>query len=251
MSSEIKVRECSTIDDFETCISLQREAFGLPDVELSPRRHFIVSRAAGGWTLGAFVDDRLIGFVHHLVAFRGNNEIIGYSHMMAVAREFQNCGVGAILKWAQRSRALDEGRSFIRWTWDPMQARNAHFNLNRLGAVVRKYAINFYGTDYARSTANQASAPGIDSDRLIAEWELNSDQVAQLSKGNSVQLPSPDSEIAIPADWLGLINTDPLKARSEQLRVRDEFARALADGLVAKSFVRDVARPRYQLYRVG
>ena len=90
-----------------------------------------------------------------------------------------------------------------------------------------------------------------DSDRLIAEWELNSDQVAQLSKGNSVQLPSPDSEIAIPADWLGLINTDPLKARSEQLRVRDEFARALADGLVAKSFVRDVARPRYQLYRVG
>jgi predicted GNAT superfamily acetyltransferase len=249
MSSEIKVRECSTIDDFETCIALQREAFGLPDVELSPRRHFVVSHAAGGWTLGAFVDDRLVGFVHHLVALRGNNEIIGYSHMMAVAREFQNRGVGAILKWAQRNRALSEGRSFIRWTWDPMQARNAHFNLYRLGVTVRKYAINFYGTDYASSTANQASAPGIDSDRLIAEWELNSEHVVQLSSGNSVQLPSPDAEIAIPADWLGLINTDPFKARSEQLRVRDEFARALADGLVAKSFVRDDARPRYLLYR--
>ncbi len=251
MSSEIKVRECSTIDDFETCIAVQREAFGLPDIELSPRRHFIVSQNAGGWTLGAFVDDRLVGFVHHLVALRGNNEIIGYSHMMAVAREFQNHGVGAILKWAQRNRALNEGRSFIRWTWDPMQARNAHFNLYRLGVVVSKYAINFYGTDYSSSAAKPASAPGIDSDRLIAEWELNSEHVVQLSNGISMSLPSPEVEIAIPADWLGLINADPFKARSEQLRVRDEFARALADGLVAKSFVRDETRPRYRLYRAA
>ena len=79
--------------------------------------------------------ERLVGFVHHLAAVKGN-EIFGYSHMMAVAQDQQNKGVGARLKWSQRKRAIEEGRSFIKWTWDPMQARNAHFNLNRLGVTV-------------------------------------------------------------------------------------------------------------------
>ena len=95
--------------------------FGLPDLEISPQRHLIVSRQAGGWTLGAFVGERLVGFVHHLAAVRGD-EIFGYSHMMAVDPAYQNRGVGARLKWSQRARALEEGRSFIKWTWDPMQA---------------------------------------------------------------------------------------------------------------------------------
>ncbi|HEX6732821.1 MAG TPA: GNAT family N-acetyltransferase, partial [Pyrinomonadaceae bacterium] len=142
------IRECTTIEELDHCTSLQREAFDLPDLEISPRRHLIVSRQAGGWTLGAFVGDRLVGFVHHLAAVRPNNEVFGYSHMMAVARDVQNLGIGARLKWAQRKRVLSEGRDFIKWTWDPMQARNAHFNLNRLGVVVDTFADNFYGTDY-------------------------------------------------------------------------------------------------------
>lgn len=249
MTSDIKVRECSTVEDFEQCIALQREAFGLPDIEISPRRHFIVSHTAGGWTLGAFVDESMVGFVHHLVALRGKDEIIGYSHMMAVARSFQNRGVGSVLKWAQRNRALSEGRSFIRWTWDPMQARNAHFNLNRLGAVVRKYAVNFYGTDYSSALAGQPSAPGIDSDRLIGEWDLENEFVQTLSKGAPIVLPPHDAEIVIHPDWTWLINSDPILARNEQLRVRSEFQSALSAGLVAKSFVRDETRPRYLLYR--
>ena len=116
--------------------SEQREAFGLPDLEISPRRHLIVSRQAGGWTLAAIAAGRMVGFVHHLAAVSANNEIFGYSHMMAVANDYQNKGVGARLKWAQRERALREGRTLIKWTWDPMQARNAHFNLNRLGVSV-------------------------------------------------------------------------------------------------------------------
>ncbi len=107
---ETTIRECTTIEEFDGCVSLQREAFGLPDLELSPRRHLIVSRQAGGWTLGAFVADRMVGFVHHLAAVRGDNEIFGYSHVMAVAKDYQNKGVGARLKWAQRERALGEGR---------------------------------------------------------------------------------------------------------------------------------------------
>src|SRR5678815_1603866 len=99
--NEIEIRECTTIEDLDRCVSLQRDVFGLPDLEISPRRHLVVSRCAGGWTLGAFTaEDRLAGFVHHLAAVRGA-EIVGYSHMMAVDREFQNKGVGARLKWAQ------------------------------------------------------------------------------------------------------------------------------------------------------
>ena len=75
---EVEVRECTTIEEFDACIRLQREVFGLPDLEISPRRHLIVSRAAGGWTLGAFADDQLVGFVHQIVGVlvgkRGNAE---------------------------------------------------------------------------------------------------------------------------------------------------------------------------------
>src|SRR5258707_14359755 len=108
-SSDIEIREVTAIDEYDACIRLQREVFGLPDLEISPRRHLIVSHRAGGWTLGAFVENKLIGFVHHLAAVKADY-IFGYSHMMAVAAEDQNKGVGAQLKWAQRSLALAERR---------------------------------------------------------------------------------------------------------------------------------------------
>src|SRR6267142_347561 len=98
---EIVIRECTTIDELDNCVQLQRGVFGLADLEISPRRHLIVSRQAGGWTLGAFVGKRLIVFVHHLAGVSGT-EIFGYSHMMAVDPVYQNKGVGAQLKWSQR-----------------------------------------------------------------------------------------------------------------------------------------------------
>ena len=88
MSEPVEIRECRTIAELDGCISLQREAFDLPDQEISPRRHLIVSRQAGGWTLGAFARDRMVGFVHHLAAVNGN-QIFGYSHMMGVAVDYQ------------------------------------------------------------------------------------------------------------------------------------------------------------------
>src|SRR6266480_2950611 len=197
---EIVIRECTSIDELDRCVWLQREVFGLPDMEISPRRHLIVSREAGGWTLGAFQRQELVGFVHHLVAVRDSDEIIGYSHMMAVARDFQNKGVGTRLKWAQRARALAEGRQFIKWTWDPMQARNAHFNINRLGVVVRDYADNFYGTDYLTDPSQKADkAPGLQSDRLFANWNLASARVAALAAGKRISISArPAAAIEIP-----------------------------------------------------
>jgi len=245
----IQIRECTTIAEFDGCIRLQREVFGLPELEISPRRHLIVSRQAGGWTLGAFVAEQLAGFVHQLAAVH-ENTIFGYSHMMAVAREYQNQGVGARLKWSQRERAINEGRNFIKWTWDPMQARNAHFNLNRLGVTARSYAANFYGTDYVtRPLPEGATPPGIDSDRLFAEWQLQSDRVMKLTLGAApVMDVPPASTIQIPADWISLCEQDARSARQEQLRVRTEFQDAFASGLICAGFERSTDRPRYLLY---
>jgi predicted GNAT superfamily acetyltransferase len=246
---EMTVRECTTVEEFDACVCLQREAFGLPDLELSPRRHLIVARSAGGWTLGAFAGAKLVGFVLTQVAVRGAAEVIGYSHMMAVAQDYQNLGVGARLKWAQRERALSEGRRFIRWTWDPMQSRNAHFNLNRLGVVVRSYADNYYGTDYSTATGEFGKPLGLDSDRLVAEWTLDSARVAALDRGGPPAPPGdPTSAVEIPPHWGALVREEGERARSELRLVRQGFQKAFASGLVCAGFERDAAHPRYLFY---
>jgi predicted GNAT superfamily acetyltransferase len=244
----VEIREVASIDEYDACINLQRAVFGLPDLEISPRRHLIVSRRAGGWTLGAFVNSRLIGFVHHLAAVRAN-EIFGYSHMMAVDAEYQNKGVGAQLKWAQRARAMAEGRDLIKWTFEPMRARNAHFNLNRLGVVVREYAVNFYGTDYSTNPAEKGSGvSGLDSDRLFVSWELCSPRVKALAQREDYLLDEPARTIEIPADFSALLKSDPQTAKREVLRVRGEFLQALGDGFVCRAFERDEKKPRYLFY---
>ncbi len=248
-SAEVEIREVLSIDEYDSCIKLQREVFGLPDLEISPRRHLIVSRQAGGWTLAAFDKGRIVGFVHHLAAVRGD-EIFGYSHMMAVAADYQNLGVGAKLKWAQRERALAEGRDSIKWTFEPMRGRNAHFNLNRLGVVIRDYAVNFYGTDYVTNPVEKnAGARGMDSDRLFASWDLRSPRVKALAAGRGFPLGEPDEVVEIPPDFPALLKSDPDTAKREQLRVREEFLAFLSAGLVCRAFDRDVPRPKYLFYR--
>lgn len=244
---EVVVREVTTVDEYDACLVLQREAFGLPDLELSPRRHLIVARSAGGWTLGAFDGERLVGFVLTQVALRGR-EVIGYSHMMAVAKDQQNRGVGAQLKWAQRARALEQGWRYIKWTFEPTRARNAHFNLNRLGVVIRQYAENYYGTDYATQAAEQGAHQGLDSDRIIAEWELDSPRVKALARGEKLPAGDTAAEVEIPPDWTALVRGDTSAAQRELSRVREEFISALSSGLVCAAFERDAARPRYLFY---
>lgn len=247
----VVIRECTTVEELDSCVYLQREVFGLPDLEISPRRHLIVTRHAGGWTLGAFVGDRLVGFVHHLVAVRNGNEIFGYSHMMAVARDYQNQGVGARLKWAQREKALSEERSFIKWTWDPMQARNAHFNLNRLGVTVDTFADNFYGTDYNTDPGQKAEdPPGLQSDRLFARWNLRSPRVAAFASGEPfIMRAEPVTAIAVPAQWATMVKDDIKRARAEQERIRTSFKQAFANGLVCAGFDRGEGQARYLLFR--
>jgi predicted GNAT superfamily acetyltransferase len=254
VSDDVTIRECTTVEEFDACVRLQREAFGLPDLELSPRRHLIVARSCGGFTLGAFEGERMIGFVLTQVAVRAatetsGEEVFGYSHMMAVAREYQNRGIGARLKWAQRERTLAEGRKLIRWTWEPMQSRNAHFNINRLGVVVRSYSVNYYGTDYSSMTGEFAAPLGLDSDRLVAEWTLNSPRVEALARGEKPEpLGEPVTSVEIPPNWSALVREDLQTAQSELQRVRTEFQKAFDAGLVCAGFERDATRPQYLFF---
>jgi predicted GNAT superfamily acetyltransferase len=209
-------------------------------------RHFVVTRNAGGFALGAFDGDRLAGFVLSVPAYlRGERAF--YSHMTGVRPEYQSTGIGAKLKWAQRERSLAESVKYIKWTFEPVKARNAYFNLEKLGAVVSEYRENFYGTDYA--TAPQFRL-GLESDRLFAEWHLESDKVAALAAGETYsEQQAPTANIVIMNDWLGLVAADPEKARSEQLRIRHEFQEAFGFGFVCRGFFRDAEKPSFLLYR--
>lgn len=241
-NSEINIRRCETLDELDACVKLQKEVFALPDLEVSPRRHLVVTISAGGFVLGAFAREKLVGFVLSVPGFAGDERFF-YSHMTAVAAGFQSLGIGAKLKWAQREQALAENIKFIKWTFQPFQARNAFFNLEKLGAVIKSYAPNFYGTDYASDKI------GIDSDRLFAEWHLENQKVVRLSKGESyVEKRDAVAAIEISNDWNDWVKHNPAKAITEQQRAKNEFQKAFAENLVCGNFHRDDEKPKYLLY---
>lgn len=249
MSDEtIEIRECRRIEELKQCVSLQRETFALPEIEISPARHFIVTENAGGFTLGAFTADaELIGFVLSVPAFVGDERFF-YSHMAAVKPEFQSHGIGARLKWAQRGESLRRGVKTVKWTFQPVQARNAFFNLEKLGVTIKNYKPNFYGTDYA-TVPEQTEKTGLDSDRLFAEWHLESEKVERLARN---EVYAEENQVArtveIPNDWNKLVKTDARTAAAEQARIKREFQIAFAADLVCRGFERSETNPKYLLY---
>ena len=248
-NDSIKIRECESIEELGECVILQREVFGLPDLEISPVRHLIVTKHAGGFTLGAFAEEKLVGFVLSVPAFYGDDRKFFYSHMMAVKKDFQSYGIGARLKWAQRAEALNRNVKFIKWTFQPIQGRNAYFNLEKLGVLIKEYKPNFYGTDYSTS-GEQSKKSGLDSDRLFAEWHLESEKVKRLEISEKhAETDEIARKIEIPNDWNALIKSDLQKAIDEQTRVKAEFQTAFAENLVCRGFERSETNPKYLLFR--
>lgn len=247
MKNTIEIRECTGLDELAECVNLQREVFALPEVELSPVRHFVVTRNAGGFTLGAYDGDRLAGYVLSVPAFMRGEKAF-YSHMTGVRQDYQSTGIGRRLKWAQRERALELGVKLIKWTFEPVKARNGYFNLEKLGAIVTEYERNFYGTDYAVSPESGKQI-GMQSDRLFAEWHLSSEKVRALASGEAwTETRTPEAEVATINDWSEMVERDPGAALQLQLRVRVDFESAIARGLHAAAFRRDDVEPKYLLF---
>ncbi len=242
---EIKIREIETFDEMDRCLELQRKVFSFNDLDVSPRRHLVVTKQSGGFTLGAFTGEELVGLTITVPAFRGEERGF-YSHMAAVLPEYQSFGIGGRMKWAQREIALSKNVKFIKWTFQPAQARNAFFNLEKLGAVIRQYVPNFYGTGFTSIGARSE----LESDRVYGEWELESDKVVALAKGESYQESGEIlKEIEIPHDWNSLLLSDGKAAESEQNRIKEEFRIAFSSGLVCRGFRRGKDRPAYLFYK--
>ncbi len=244
---KIDIREVESFEEMDECLELQREVFSFPDLEVSPRRHLVVTKQSGGFTLGAYDGDLIVGLAITVPAFLGEKRGF-YSHMAGVKSEYQSLGIGAKLKWAQRERALSENVKYIKWTFQPVQARNAFFNLEKLGAEIKEYVPNFYGTGFSNSGAKAA----IESDRIYAEWNLESEKVQCIAQGKPfIETRQIARKIAVVKDWNQLIETDVEAAIAEQARIKSEFQNAFSNGLVCGGFKRDDTDPKYLFFEAG
>lgn len=179
----IKIRPVRTIEEYHDCEELQQRVWRFDDREIIPVNELITIQRSGGVVLGAFQrNGRMIGFVFGLPGLV-NGEVIHCSRMLAVLPEFRNSGIGMRLKLAQRKHALSQKIRLARWTFDPLQGLNAHFNIEKLGVIVREYIPNLYG--HSTSILNR----GLETDRFVAEWWLKSKRVLRRLAGKSDTLP--------------------------------------------------------------
>jgi predicted GNAT superfamily acetyltransferase len=231
-----------------------------------------VAEKIGGQVIGGFDDGKMVAFAFSLPGARGGRSYL-HSQMLAVRREYRNSGLGRQIKLFQRQDALAQGFELIEWTFDPLEIKNSYLNIERLGAIARRYSVNQYGI---------TSSPlqgGLPSDRLVAEWWLKSKRVENLlqslSDGSAAatwgQPPPalqssaarqqdllasgrPGSQgrlsprgfetlktISVPAeiyDWKDSPATRPPAAEVQESN-RREFLQAFSDGLAVLGYERD------------
>jgi len=265
MPGAVTIRPAAAHPDFEACVRLQREVWGLSDLEITSVVQLIATVHAGGLLLVAEdAEDGLVGFCYAFAAVsRGTPHL--HSDMLAVRPRHRRLGLGARLKWAQRDAALARGIDRITWTFDPMQSRNAALNLHRLGAEATEFLPDFYGV------TTSALHHGLPTDRLLVTWELESDRVRERARGvapsepdgatahvNDVRwdgevpvsspprLELPDAVVAlsIPGDWDTLCRTRPDRAREWQSAVARGLRAYLGRGYRGVGFGRPVPAER-------
>jgi predicted GNAT superfamily acetyltransferase len=233
-TERITIRKCAGMDELNACVALQKEVWKFDDVDLVPLRMFVVSQKIGGQIIGAFDGGELVGFAFSIPGSRAGHAYL-HSHMLAVRETFRNHGLGRRLKLAQRDDAIAQGYELLEWTFDPLEIKNAHLNLVRLGAIARRYSVNHYG--YSSSPLQG----GLPTDRLVAEWWLKSRRVVELLEKNQPPRFALARKIEVPAEiyaWKASA-TDRQKAAEVQKRNREIFQPAFAQGLAALGYERD------------
>src|ERR1039458_9070395 len=187
----IEIRSCEGFDELEACVQLQIETWGYDESDVIPRKTFLVAQSIGGQVMGAFdseIADKpgsgpaesMVGFVFSLPGLKtdkGAPRAYLHSHMPAVREAYRNRGLGTQLKLEQRLEALSRGIRYMEWTFDPLEIKNAFLNIHRLGATAASYRVDFYGVSSSRLQA------GLPTDRLVAEWRLDSRRVKAILEG--------------------------------------------------------------------
>jgi predicted GNAT superfamily acetyltransferase len=234
VTGTVTIRKCETLAEMQACLALQKEVWKFSDAELVPVRMFVVANKIGGHVIGAFEGRELIGFALAIPGVRGGCAYL-HSQMLAVRQQYRNGGMGRRIKLVQREEALARGFELMEWTFDPLEIKNAYLNIEKLGAIARRYNVNQYGI---------TSSPlqgGLPSDRLVAEWWMKSRRVETVvGRG---QRPNFECRLSIdvPAEiyeWKAAAATRA-RALDVQSRNREQFSTAFAEGLAVLGYQRD------------
>jgi predicted GNAT superfamily acetyltransferase len=186
----------------------------------------------------------MLGMAHALAAFDEKLRPYYYSQMLAVEPRLQNTGIGVRLKLAQRDHAFKTGVPLMRWTFDPLQSRNAYLNIVKLGGVVRRYRANLYGTN-----SSSVFHRGLDTDRLFIEWWVRSSRVADALEGVR-RADKPEAVVEVPRDIGAIKKRDMDEARRWQSHIREGFQKYLNEGLYCAGFEADPKTDsRYLFFR--
>jgi predicted GNAT superfamily acetyltransferase len=236
----IEIRQLYQFEEFEEAVRLQQTIWGFADIEMLPLRSFVVYGKIGGQLFGAYDGDEMAGFLIAVPGIKPGPRPYLHSHMLGVLPAWRDAGIGRRLKLRQREEALERGIELIEWTFDPLELKNAFFNLERLGAVVRRYSENQYGV-----TASPLHG-GLPTDRCIAEWWTDSPRVRAVLAGEPVARPV-DERIAYPADIARIRSEDLGRAREIQKINGEKFQRAFERGLAVTGFERSATEGIYLL----
>src|SRR5579863_6797751 len=222
--ADIEIRLCSAFSEYEECERLQAIVWG-EDLVISASI-FVVAHHTGGQVIGAFDGKNLVAFTMALAGVRGGEPFL-HSHMTAVLAEYRDRGVGRRLKLFQRRDALKRGIVLVEWTFDPLELKNAYFNLVRLGAIARRFIPNCYGVTESPLHA------GLPTDRLVAEWWIDSDRVKNILADNSLPAAADTQSVSLPADLIKIKAKDRAEAARVQAHARTEFQRMFHQGYIA------------------
>jgi predicted GNAT superfamily acetyltransferase len=230
----LSIRKCELLEEVQAAFTLQKEVWNFSDAELVPVRMFVVASKIGGQVIGAFDRNDLIAFALALPGIRHGHFYL-HSQMLAVRQEYRNGGLGRQMKLYQREDALARGIELMEWTFDPLEIKNAYLNIEKLGAIARRYSVNQYGL---------TSSPlqgGLPSDRLVAEWWMKSKRVESVLAGAHRPAFDAQARIDVPAeiyDWKSAVATRD-RALAVQQKNREQFTRAFADGLAVLGYERN------------
>ncbi len=230
----VTIRKCGALAEMQACFALQKEVWKFSDAELVPVRVFVVASKIGGQVIGAFDHGELVSFALAIPGMRNGHAFL-YSHMLAVREQYRNGGLGRRMKLYQREDALARGIELMEWTFDPLEIKNAYLNIEKLGAIARRYNVNQYGI---------TSSPlqgGLPTDRLVAEWWMKSERVETILANGPRTKFECRARIDVPAEiyeWKAAVLTRA-QALAVQGSNRERFTKAFAEGLSVLGYERD------------